>query len=307
MASTEFVNGTPILPEWLNDVNDVVYGAPSSSLTIDNLTVDISGVFNGSLSAEGPVSLNGNVTIGNSPTDTLSVGGGGFVKDASNNIGIGVTPSAWGGVLGNAITEHRSGSWVGVQTTQPILFSGLNNYFDGTNFRYKNNGTALLFSLNGQSNQFNWETAPAGVAGANATFTSRMQLSNTGQLDLRAGAGSLRVAGHITRFESAEQTTPTATGTFVSVAHGGTRVPDMFSMVLRCKIAEHGYAVGDEIVLANALMTESTRTYQLYANATNIVFEYFTGSPSMIIVNTSGGIVGVTAANWRVVLRALWL
>lgn len=67
MADTHFVNGTPIVPDWLNDVNDLVYGGPASSLTVDDLTVNVSGLFSGTLAAYG------GFTAGNAAGDPFTI------------------------------------------------------------------------------------------------------------------------------------------------------------------------------------------------------------------------------------------
>lgn len=285
--------------------------------TANGTTLNLSGnaAITGTLGVTGPTTLTdltttGNTVLGNASTDTLNVGNGGIVKDASNNIGLGVTPSAWGGVLNNAITEHRSGAWFGVQTTQPILFSGLNNYFDGTNFRYKNNGTAFLFSLNGQGHYFNWETAASGTAGNAATFTSRMQLSQAGLLDLKAGSGSLLVAGHITRFESSEQAAPSGPS-LITVAHGGTRAPDVVQWFLRCKIAENGWSADDEHLMQMSDVGDPNRVYTTSANGTNVFFGFQTpGGGDRLAIRNSRGVgsqTQITNANWRLVAKCIWL
>jgi len=50
---------------------------------------------NGAVTVTGALTANGNVILGDASTDTLNVGNGGLVKDASGNVGIGtLTPTA---------------------------------------------------------------------------------------------------------------------------------------------------------------------------------------------------------------------
>jgi hypothetical protein len=152
--------------------------------------------------------------------------------------------------------------------------------------------------------------------GSHATAPNRLILGNTGGptidinqagfVDIARGSGFLRIGGHITRFESAEQTCPTGTTTF-TMPHGGTRQPDALFMILRCKIAQHGWAVGSEIFTDS--FYDSTVTYQRVADATNVTCNYMrdAGGTPNIFTPTGVFVNGITAANWRVVIKALWL
>lgn len=106
-------------------------------------------------------------------------------------------------------------------------------------------------------------------------------------------------------FESSEQTL--TSGTDTAVAHGLGRTPALVRLVLRCKTAQFGYSIGDEVAYEAILMTAANRGLQLYANATNVGF-VLGADASHQIWNRTGGSVGVTAtitlANWKGVLRA---
>ncbi len=97
-------------------------------------------------------------------------------------------------------------------------------------------------------------------------------------------------------FESAE-TALAGTGTNTAIAHGLGSVPRVIYVVLRCKTAELGYSVGDEVQYVNR---NSDATVS--ADATNV----------NITQNTAPGVVrrdtftflAITAANWKFVVRA---
>ena len=115
--------------------------------------------------------------------------------DTSGNLGLGVTPSAWG--LGKAIQISGSTGFLG--------FSGLNGnivtntYYDGSNYRYIANGFA---SYQEQSaGAYAWYTAPTGSAGNAVTFTQAMKLSAIGQLEVFATSGN---GGRIDVFSNAQ-------------------------------------------------------------------------------------------------------
>lgn len=153
----------------------------------------------------------------------------------------------------------------------------------------------------------------ATTATGGTTFGARMVIDDsavTVTTDLRTnGSGALKIGSLISRFESAEQTVPSATGS-TTVAHGGTRAPDLVQIFLRCKTAELGYAVGDEVVYNLSDTGDATRVGTLRANATNVIFAYIASSGGTLAIRASAGlgaITAVTAANWRVVLKAHWL
>lgn len=119
-------------------------------------------------------------------------------------------------------------------------------------------------------------------------------------------SGGLKFNGHISRFVSAEQTCP-STSALITVAHGGTRVPDVLYCVLRCKTAEAGYAVGDEVAFPTQ-QQNIARDALLAANATNVYLRFDSSGVTPALRNLSTSTyTGLTAANWRVVLKAAWL
>lgn len=69
-----------------------------------------------------------------------------------------------------------------------------NVYFDGTNYRYRVTGTAILDQLEASGNRV-YYTAPSGTAGAVATFTERFSISNTGVA--RVNGNGVRHDGNI--------------------------------------------------------------------------------------------------------------
>jgi hypothetical protein len=101
--------------------------------------------------------------------------------DSSGNLGLGVTPSAWGG-SGRAFDITSTGSFeaIGGNSTS---FS-YNRYFNGTSNIYKTTGFASIYSQN-SSGQHAWYTAPSGTAGNPITFTTAMTLDASGNLGLK--------------------------------------------------------------------------------------------------------------------------
>ncbi len=101
--------------------------------------------------------------------------------DASGNLGLGVTPSAWSGLSGKVL---EVGTGFGdkaalFQNDIDDLRLTSNVYFDGS-FRYVRSGTATIFhSSNGS---YKWNIAASGTAGNAITFTQAMTLDASGNL-----------------------------------------------------------------------------------------------------------------------------
>jgi outer membrane lipoprotein SlyB len=108
------------------------------------------------------------------------------------------------------------------------------------------------------------------------------------------------------RFTSAELTIPTTNGT-ISAAHGFSTAPQSCEAVWRCKAAEHGWAIGDEL-RATQLASITDRNIQYSANATNLMLTYVTtgGATPAILNKATGSVAALTAASWRLVLRGVW-
>jgi len=136
----------------------------------------------------GTVSLPAITTSGDTNTsiffpaaDTIAFTEGGVESmriDASGNLGLGVTPSAWGGgfkafeTTGTSLGSNAAGSSYYLQ----------NSYYNGTNFIYT---TTLAASYYAQiSGAHRWYNAPSGTAGTTATFTLAMTLDASSNLGL---------------------------------------------------------------------------------------------------------------------------
>ena len=97
--------------------------------------------------------------------------------DASGNLGLGVTPSAWSVVTGLQVLNANISSVGGNSNNSNF---GSNFYYDGTNFRYL--GTSFATNLKQLNGGFEFYTAPSGTAGNAITFTQAMTLFSTGNL-----------------------------------------------------------------------------------------------------------------------------
>ena len=106
--------------------------------------------------------------------------------DASQNAGLGVTPSAWNSAA-KALQYSTSGSLWAVGGQSRI---GNNHYYDATGtFRYLLSG-AIASDFSQTSGGFSWSIAPSGTAGNAVTFTTSMALDASGNLGLGLTAAS---------------------------------------------------------------------------------------------------------------------
>jgi hypothetical protein len=115
--------------------------------------------------------------------------------NSSGNLGLGVTPSAWGAAT-KAIDITGFGSVGGSTGFQATT----NSFFNGTNWIYKNTATAALYTQN--TGVHAWFNAGSGTAGNAISFTQAMTLDASGNLGVGTTSPGVRldVAGGLGRF-----------------------------------------------------------------------------------------------------------
>jgi hypothetical protein len=101
--------------------------------------------------------------------------------DASGNLGLGVTPSAWGS---SAIAlQIRNGSIWNYNNSDNLIIAS-NNYFDVTNAAYRYVITGFASEYTQDQGKHIWKTAPSGTAGNAISFTQAMTLNASGNLSI---------------------------------------------------------------------------------------------------------------------------
>ena len=101
--------------------------------------------------------------------------GSGLVFDGTN-LGVGVTPSAWGTYKAFQI----SSGYAVMAVTGNDYWSMSNAFYDGSGFKYIANGFATAYETS--SGKHSWRIAASGTAGNAITFTQAMTLAADGNL-----------------------------------------------------------------------------------------------------------------------------
>ena len=138
------------------------------------------------------------------------------------------------------------------------------------------------------------------------TPSERLSVSGNAVISGNATVGALVVGSTpiftVGSFESAEQAAP-ATNTSLTIPHGLGGIPRSVTVSLRCKIAEEGWAVGDEILL-NCVDIQPSGYYGATTGANAVNIKYVQKGTLAIHSFTDSGWNYITAANWRLVFRA---
>jgi hypothetical protein len=181
--------------------------ATTATTTASDDFMAVDGAINGTrkLSAAAPAFLTSVTTPSlTSPAATdLTLGTGTFgtaltVASATGNVGIGATPSAWGGPN---IPALDIGAYGAIYSATGVIGVGTsaNCYYNGTNWIYKSSQYATVYYHGGGNHV--WLNSATGVGGNTVSFTQAMTLGPTGTLSIAsstagsAGAGALVVTG----------------------------------------------------------------------------------------------------------------
>lgn len=184
-------------PSGLNTLGQLIVNQPSSgavNLALTNKTNDAySYIYNDGTALK--IINSYNSTAGFKPIILQAGGSDRFTLDVNGNVGIGVTPSAWGSAW--KTIQYLGGSLATPNSNNNLLLT--NAYNDGTNYRYVNTNPATNYQ---QSNgQHIWYAAPSGTAGNAITWTTAMTLDANGNLLVGTttdnGVDKLQVNGSI--------------------------------------------------------------------------------------------------------------
>jgi hypothetical protein len=97
-----------------------------------------------------------------------------------------------------------------------------------------------------------------------------------------------------------------ANNTKYTFAHSLGAIPKLVMAVLRCKTAEFGYAINDEVAYATTILSGSNTGLAIWSDATNVYAQITSSAANNLQIPrvSSNDLPGITYANWRIVLRA---
>jgi hypothetical protein len=164
------------------------------------------------ISSGGGVTVNtGQFCIYDTTTDAqrfnIASGFGNMLLDSSGNLGLGVTPSAWGSIF-KAIDVGATASFAG-STGGANVFN--NAWWNGTSYVYKTTAPAARYLQ--ADNEHYWFTAPSGTAGNAISFTQALTLSAVGNLLLGGTSDPTSAAKAIVIYNGTAPTGNIAGGT----------------------------------------------------------------------------------------------
>lgn len=123
--------------------------------------------------------INQSTVSANSKITFLTQGTLKATLDSSGNLGLGVTPSAWGGFGVKAFEVSTGASFSGSGSDAGMI---ANAYYNGSNWIYKISSLAVRYQQIIGTGAHAWYTAGAGTAGNPISFTQAMTLDASGRL-----------------------------------------------------------------------------------------------------------------------------
>jgi len=165
--------GTNSPGNYANYRNVAISGTTGGNIDLLNGSTVVGNLFNTSTDFVVLNAANGPLRLGTNNTEKARI-------DASGNLGLGVTPSAWDS---NRRVFQVGGScalWAST-TGSGTSFASNNLYFDGANFRYLNTAHATYYAQS-STGIHSWAVAASGTAGNTATLTENMVLDASGNL-----------------------------------------------------------------------------------------------------------------------------
>jgi hypothetical protein len=155
------------------------FNIPSASATARGLlsSADWTTFNNKQNALTNPVTGTGTTNYLPKFTGASTIGNSNLINDASGNLGLGVTPSAWATFkafeLPNISFIASAGEYI-----QMIA----NGFYNGTNYTYKTSNVATMYAQ--AVGQHQWFNAPTGTANDTFTFTQAMTLDASGRLGI---------------------------------------------------------------------------------------------------------------------------
>lgn len=157
----------------------------------------------------------------------------------------------------------------------------------------------------------NWTCLTYQRADGTALVASSLTIASTAEAE--AGTDNTKVMSPLrtaeaiaalaeTYFESSEITLGSSTQV-LSASHGLGNSPRRWQAAVRCKTAELGYSVGDEV---DVTMNGYYNWYSYFTGVDDTQITWMSAGATYLANKSSGSAATITPANWKLVLRA-WL
>lgn len=182
----------------------------------------------------------------------------------------------------------------------------------GTIVAYKTNADLNAAALGTRMTAAETEISLKAAKGANSDITSLTGLTTPLSISQGGTGGNSATAAKTAlgilftkEYVSGEQSI--AAGGTATTAHGLGVIPKLVYLSLVCKVAEYGYAVGQEVPLTGNILVGIDAGTNFGAqsawDATNVTVKY--GNVGVGVLNlTTGQGVQVTNTSWRLIIRA---
>lgn len=185
------------------EAKNVVVNSTGGSIKLRNSASDVVVVSSTGLAVTGAVSAgNGTITGIISYSTRVEMGASSnhnlglitnnttqAILDTSGNLGLGVTPSAWGSSF-KALQVGLTGHFAAQTAGEQIALSS--NAYNNSGWKYQISGNTAELYLQ-DTGAHKWYTAPSGTAGNAITFTQAMTLDASGNLLVGATTGNFRL------------------------------------------------------------------------------------------------------------------
>jgi len=284
--------------------NLVVFGSGSSGITIASGASNAGNLFFAD-GTTGNEAFRGYIQYNHS-TDVMGLGTAGDTRvliNASGNLGLGVTPSAWSGYTAAQIINS---SFYG-KSDNTVAGVGLNYYNNGTNDIYRVTYNASKYEQAG--GQHRWFNAPSGTAGNAITFTQAMTLDASGNLGVGTTSPQarldVRTSGSASNIFVTSDISTSALASRISL--GNSTGASRFTMGMFGTAGELAY-LGSEGNFPVYFQTNGTERMRIdssgnllvgttSAGAKAVISQGTTGSDTLKLENTTAGPYGAYI-NW---------
>ena len=212
--------------------------------------------------------------------------------DANQNVGIGITPSAWRSAYNVTYGERALEVTYSALVTQagPSTILANNVYFNSSNqWIYKNavaNTNAGLYTI-GSNGVHSWSVAPTGASGAVATFTQAMTLDASGNLGIGTTSPTTLVDLVRSSTSGSDATMPNLFVRNTSATQGNGS--STFNQSIVKVDAGNGTVVGGIRAAYDSAGSYGTGM-QLYVNSTNPL-QFFTNNTERARITSDGSLI----------------